>query len=193
MVWAGGTFRESSLEESKGVIGSKPPVCANKCMKCRPCMATVVVPDHQRKQGSFKLVSSRGGEDDDSYYLLSWKCRCGNKLFQPWSSLLILFLHLFIWSFSICLFLSLVMTNIHFRYRIVLAMCELNMLNFFFLLLYGYDLIKLPVMITFEQLSISNVHLTFLFHFISFCLLHWSFSYDIYLSLIFLLFLFLSV
>ncbi|XP_058774093.1 EPIDERMAL PATTERNING FACTOR-like protein 8 [Vicia villosa] len=74
---------ESDLEERKVVIGSKPPECVNKCMKCRPCMATVVVNDHdhhQRKKG-FKLDSSH--EENDSYYLLSWKCRCGNKLFQP--------------------------------------------------------------------------------------------------------------
>lgn len=76
--------RESSLEERKVAIGSKPPVCVNKCMKCRPCMATVVVNDHdhqrKRKMKGFKLESS---QEDDSYYLLSWKCRCGNKLFQP--------------------------------------------------------------------------------------------------------------
>jgi hypothetical protein len=77
--------RESGLEERKVAIGSKPPVCVNKCMKCRPCMATVVVNDHdhqrKRKMKGFKLESSH--EEDDSYYLLSWKCRCGNKLFQP--------------------------------------------------------------------------------------------------------------
>lgn len=67
------------LEESKMVIGSKPPACVNKCKSCRPCMATLVVPNHQKRKG-FK-VSSRG--DDDTYYLLSWKCKCGDKLFQP--------------------------------------------------------------------------------------------------------------
>ncbi|KAJ1379208.1 Epidermal patterning factor protein [Sesbania bispinosa] len=67
-----------SLEESRVVIGSKPPACVNKCMNCRPCMATVVVPNHQRK--GFKVLSHG---DDDRYYLLSWKCRCGDKLFQP--------------------------------------------------------------------------------------------------------------
>lgn len=69
--------REGLEEESK--IGSKPPACVNKCRNCRPCMATLVVPNHQKNKG-FK-VSSRG--DDDTYYLLSWKCKCGDKLFQP--------------------------------------------------------------------------------------------------------------
>lgn len=71
--------RNESLEEKKMVIGSKPPVCVNKCMNCRPCMATVVV-NNQPKKG---LKSVYSHEEHDSYYLLSWKCRCGNKLFQP--------------------------------------------------------------------------------------------------------------
>ncbi|KAJ1429129.1 Epidermal patterning factor protein [Sesbania bispinosa] len=74
---------ERSEGSRKMVIGSKPPACVNKCMNCRPCMATLVVPNHQkRKKATFKkVVSSRG--EDDTYYLLSWKCRCGNKLYQP--------------------------------------------------------------------------------------------------------------
>ncbi|OIW15824.1 hypothetical protein TanjilG_04359 [Lupinus angustifolius] len=78
----GSVFFESNEimeDESKMVIGSKPPACVNKCMNCRPCMATVVVHNHHQKKG-FKVLSH--GEDD-RYYLLSWKCRCGNKLFQP--------------------------------------------------------------------------------------------------------------
>ncbi|KAK7294091.1 hypothetical protein RJT34_16974 [Clitoria ternatea] len=64
------------------VIGSKPPGCENKCMNCRPCMATLVVPNHQKRMKGLNLkVSSRG--EDDTYYLLSWKCKCGDKLFQP--------------------------------------------------------------------------------------------------------------
>ncbi|KAL4626449.1 hypothetical protein ACB098_05G065100 [Castanea mollissima] len=66
-----------TLEQSKMVLGSKPPGCVNKCLNCRPCMATLVIP-HQRNGFS---ANTRG--EDDSYYLLSWKCRCGNKLYQP--------------------------------------------------------------------------------------------------------------
>lgn len=67
------------LDESKMAIGSRPPACVNKCKNCRPCRATLVVPNHQKRKG-FK-VSSHG--DDDTYYLLSWKCSCGDKLFHP--------------------------------------------------------------------------------------------------------------
>ncbi|EXB67299.1 hypothetical protein L484_025781 [Morus notabilis] len=69
---------ESTEEKRKMVLGSRPPGCVNKCMNCRPCRATLVIPSHQKR--SFE-ISSHG--EDDSYYLLSWKCRCGNKLFQP--------------------------------------------------------------------------------------------------------------
>ncbi|KAK2974405.1 hypothetical protein RJ640_021261 [Escallonia rubra] len=73
------SFAESDVQQINKVLGSRPPGCVNKCMNCRPCVATLVIPPHQRK--GF-VASSRGG-DDTTYYLLSWKCRCGNKLFQP--------------------------------------------------------------------------------------------------------------
>ncbi|KAJ9179041.1 hypothetical protein P3X46_010869 [Hevea brasiliensis] len=65
------------------VLGSKPPGCVNKCFSCRPCMATLVVPSHQKKGLTFKALSRGDDHDDDGYYLLSWKCKCGDKLFQP--------------------------------------------------------------------------------------------------------------
>ncbi|KAH9715069.1 EPIDERMAL PATTERNING FACTOR-like protein 8 [Citrus sinensis] len=68
-----------SLFKKKMVLGSKPPACVNKCSSCRPCVATLVVPSHK----NLLKASSNSHGDDDSYYLLSWKCRCGNKLFQP--------------------------------------------------------------------------------------------------------------
>lgn len=91
--WAGGS-----------VIGSKPPTCLNKCMNCKPCMATLVVPNNQKRIKGRILESFRGDQDDDdTYYLLTWKCQCGNKLFQPWFNIIhsntichkLLFLYIF--------------------------------------------------------------------------------------------------
>ncbi|XP_019153921.1 PREDICTED: EPIDERMAL PATTERNING FACTOR-like protein 2 [Ipomoea nil] len=67
------------LEEtviSRGVkVGSRPPRCTvDKCLNCRPCMATLVAPSHQRK---YPLASY------ENYYLLAWKCKCGDKVFPP--------------------------------------------------------------------------------------------------------------
>ncbi|XP_022724894.1 EPIDERMAL PATTERNING FACTOR-like protein 8 [Durio zibethinus] len=70
---------ESSLQRSNMVLGSKPPACVNKCLSCRPCMATLVIPSHQWKN----FRAAYHGDEDDNYYLLSWKCKCGDKLFQP--------------------------------------------------------------------------------------------------------------
>ncbi|TMW90094.1 hypothetical protein EJD97_016196 [Solanum chilense] len=53
-------------------IGSRPPVCVNKCMNCEPCKATLVNSDASKTQA-----------DDNYYYLLSWKCICRDHLFQP--------------------------------------------------------------------------------------------------------------
>ncbi|KAH7547400.1 EPIDERMAL PATTERNING FACTOR-like protein 8 [Ziziphus jujuba] len=75
-----GSEQSDHEKQSKMALGSRPPRCVNKCFNCRPCMATLVIPVHQVKSSH---TTSRGEGEDDSYYLLSWKCRCGNKLFQP--------------------------------------------------------------------------------------------------------------
>ncbi|MED6199453.1 hypothetical protein PIB30_076119 [Stylosanthes scabra] len=77
-------FNKSIMVESK--VGSSPPTCVNKCMNCKPCMATLVSSNNNDPIGKNKkkdhfIKSSHG--DDDTYYLLHWKCKCGNKLYQP--------------------------------------------------------------------------------------------------------------
>ncbi|KAK8491195.1 hypothetical protein V6N11_037958 [Hibiscus sabdariffa] len=68
---------DNSSKQEKMVLGSWPPRCANKCFSCRPCMAALVAsPNHRNTRSS----SYQG---DESYYLLAWKCKCGNKFFQP--------------------------------------------------------------------------------------------------------------
>lgn len=58
-------------------LGSRPPGCFHKCLGCNPCKATLVITPH------LKASSSSFQQKDEGYYLLSWKCKCGNKLFQP--------------------------------------------------------------------------------------------------------------
>lgn len=69
------------MKQVKTVLGSRPPECVNKCLNCRPCVATLVVPPHPVNRIKAKSSSSKG--DDENYYLLSWRCKCGNKLFHP--------------------------------------------------------------------------------------------------------------
>ncbi|XP_061950588.1 EPIDERMAL PATTERNING FACTOR-like protein 8 [Populus nigra] len=72
--------RESEdMKQKKMVLGSRPPQCVNRCSNCKPCMAALVTPPHH-KNGVRGPSSSKG---DESYYLLSWKCKCGDKYFQP--------------------------------------------------------------------------------------------------------------
>ncbi|XP_020535316.1 EPIDERMAL PATTERNING FACTOR-like protein 8 isoform X2 [Jatropha curcas] len=81
-------FGHEKLQRKKNmVLGSKPPGCVNKCFSCRPCMATLVIPSHKDNGfTTFKAAAktlSHGEDDNSGYYLLSWKCRCGDKLFNP--------------------------------------------------------------------------------------------------------------
>ncbi|XP_030456645.1 EPIDERMAL PATTERNING FACTOR-like protein 4 [Syzygium oleosum] len=50
--------------------GSSPPTCRAKCERCSPCRA-VHVPIHPGL--SLPL----------EYYPEAWRCKCGNKLFNP--------------------------------------------------------------------------------------------------------------
>ncbi|CAA7401644.1 unnamed protein product [Spirodela intermedia] len=78
------SFAQSMLMEDKIRLGSTPPSCHNRCNECNPCMA-VQVPTLPGPKGR-PLVPM----DDESPYKrypnykpLGWKCRCGNRLFNP--------------------------------------------------------------------------------------------------------------
>ncbi|XP_026440625.1 EPIDERMAL PATTERNING FACTOR-like protein 2 [Papaver somniferum] len=85
----------AEVEERKlMVLGSRPPQCINKCFSCRPCTATLVIPppnreaaksihDNLMESSPSPLISEQDVDDNEHYYLLSWKCRCGNKIYQP--------------------------------------------------------------------------------------------------------------
>ncbi|KAL5065112.1 hypothetical protein RYX36_026849 [Vicia faba] len=68
-------------DQKKLVLGSRPPRCVNKCLSCKPCIAVLVISPHHKVGHIDKAIIE--GEKDEGYYLLSWKCKCGNKLFQP--------------------------------------------------------------------------------------------------------------
>ncbi|KAJ0007364.1 hypothetical protein Pint_30115 [Pistacia integerrima] len=74
---------EKSLSEIKKRLGSRPPTCVHKCSNCRPCSATLVVSHDDKKGRQRSAKSDHDLEDDESYYLQTWKCKCGNKLFEP--------------------------------------------------------------------------------------------------------------
>ncbi|KAG5242818.1 EPIDERMAL PATTERNING FACTOR protein [Salix suchowensis] len=66
-------------EEVGMVLGSRPPQCVNRCFHCKPCMAALVTPLHHKSV----VRGPSSSREDESYYLLSWRCKCGDKYFQP--------------------------------------------------------------------------------------------------------------
>ncbi|KAL4589106.1 hypothetical protein LXL04_002008 [Taraxacum kok-saghyz] len=65
----------SRVQQRKRTIGSRPPGCVNRCMNCTPCRPTLVIPPHHKLIDNYRSQLSH--REDDCYYLLSWKCKCG--------------------------------------------------------------------------------------------------------------------
>ncbi|GLJ29741.1 hypothetical protein SUGI_0586880 [Cryptomeria japonica] len=78
-----GTKRHE-LVELKSQIGSKPPRCQSKCNSCKPCEAVQVpaVPQ-SRKISRDPNTPAAGTQEYSNYKPMSWKCKCGDKLFNP--------------------------------------------------------------------------------------------------------------
>ncbi|XP_058078015.1 EPIDERMAL PATTERNING FACTOR-like protein 1 [Magnolia sinica] len=81
-----------SLSDEKTRLGSTPPSCHSRCNDCNPCMAVQVptIPAHSRggpglgnafplDMSSSSLISNKYS----NYKPLGWKCRCGDRLFNP--------------------------------------------------------------------------------------------------------------
>ncbi|KAK4765288.1 hypothetical protein SAY86_026378 [Trapa natans] len=87
-----------SLGRRKTMMGSRPPDCVNQCSSCRPCVPTLVVSGWRSKSAMGEdggndadfLVDGRirGHEEENGpgYYLLTWKCKCGNKIYDPYAA-----------------------------------------------------------------------------------------------------------
>ncbi|XP_019173042.1 PREDICTED: EPIDERMAL PATTERNING FACTOR-like protein 2 [Ipomoea nil] len=74
----------------RGQIGSRPPRCQRRCSSCQHCEAIQVPTNPQRKSGDTTPSSSsrisRASTDDNyssNYKPMSWKCKCGNLIFNP--------------------------------------------------------------------------------------------------------------
>ncbi|XP_042494061.1 EPIDERMAL PATTERNING FACTOR-like protein 2 [Macadamia integrifolia] len=71
-------------------IGSRPPRCENKCSSCGHCEAVQVPAVPQHRSGNTRHSSSKvstiaysRGEDNSNYKPMSWKCKCGDMIFNP--------------------------------------------------------------------------------------------------------------
>ncbi|XP_022752672.1 EPIDERMAL PATTERNING FACTOR-like protein 2 [Durio zibethinus] len=83
---------QKGIEEEKtlvmrSLLGSRPPRCERRCSSCPHCEAiqVPVTTQSQNPQFSaavFSTAYSRG-DDISNYKPLSWKCKCGNQIFNP--------------------------------------------------------------------------------------------------------------
>ncbi|KAF9622950.1 hypothetical protein IFM89_035665 [Coptis chinensis] len=68
----------------RGQIGSRPPRCDRRCSTCGHCEAVQVPAVPQAKSKSRHTTVSMRGEDAGSNYKpMSWKCKCGDMIFNP--------------------------------------------------------------------------------------------------------------
>ncbi|GER39611.1 epidermal patterning factor-like protein [Striga asiatica] len=74
-----------TVEEEKTMwrvrIGSSPPRCERICESCRHCEA-VQIPT-TNPQVKARIQNSSSNDDTTNYKPLSWKCKCGNLIFNP--------------------------------------------------------------------------------------------------------------
>ncbi|XP_010437182.1 PREDICTED: EPIDERMAL PATTERNING FACTOR-like protein 2 isoform X2 [Camelina sativa] len=90
-----GVQDEKMMMMMRGLIGSRPPRCERvRCRSCGHCEAIQVPTNPQTKLHSpFTSSSSSSsemihldytrGDDSTNYKPMSWKCKCGNSIYNP--------------------------------------------------------------------------------------------------------------
>ncbi|XVF17458.1 hypothetical protein REPUB_Repub10bG0123800 [Reevesia pubescens] len=84
------TVNEEEKEILRAQIGSRPPRCERRCSSCGHCEAIQVPTNPQVRNGNknnsstsiFDVAYARG-DDNSNYKPMSWKCKCGNFIFNP--------------------------------------------------------------------------------------------------------------
>ncbi|WVZ26113.1 hypothetical protein V8G54_004657 [Vigna mungo] len=69
-------------------IGSRPPKCERRCRSCEHCEAIQVPTNPQVQNGKknswkFSSVAYARVGGSSNYKPMSWKCKCGNLIFNP--------------------------------------------------------------------------------------------------------------
>ncbi|XVF59193.1 hypothetical protein PTKIN_Ptkin07bG0255600 [Pterospermum kingtungense] len=88
------SFSQTVNEEKailRAKIGSRPPRCERRCSSCGHCEAIQVPTNPQVRNGNTNMKSSTlisdvayaRGDDSSNYKPMSWKCKCGNFIFNP--------------------------------------------------------------------------------------------------------------
>ncbi|XP_021274090.1 EPIDERMAL PATTERNING FACTOR-like protein 2 [Herrania umbratica] len=86
------SFSQTVTEEKatlRAQIGSRPPRCERRCSSCGHCEAIQVPTNPQVQNGNkgsstlLSHVAYARGDDSSNYKPMSWKCKCGNFIFNP--------------------------------------------------------------------------------------------------------------
>lgn len=70
----------------RNLIGSRPPKCQKRCSSCPRCEAIQVPITTRSVQNRAAVIFSIAyskGNDVSNYKPMSWKCKCGNMIFNP--------------------------------------------------------------------------------------------------------------
>jgi len=74
---------EREVVVKRELIGSRPPRCEGRCKNCGHCEAIQVpIAPQQGFPSTHFRVNSRG-DNLLNYKPISWKCKCGNSIFNP--------------------------------------------------------------------------------------------------------------
>ncbi|KAJ4701550.1 EPIDERMAL PATTERNING FACTOR-like protein 2 [Melia azedarach] len=79
-------FEAEKMVVMTSMIGSRPPKCERRCSSCTHCEAVQVPVATQavgHKRSHFSAVAYSRGDDISNYKPMSWKCKCGNLIFDP--------------------------------------------------------------------------------------------------------------
>ncbi|CAL0331216.1 unnamed protein product [Lupinus luteus] len=84
-------FQQNIGEEKtmlRAQIGSRPPRCERRCRTCGNCEAIQVPTNPQTQNGKINsskvyTIAYAKGNDNSNYKPMSWKCKCGNYIFNP--------------------------------------------------------------------------------------------------------------
>lgn len=89
----GDRSKEAELRRILRGLGSSPPRCTSKCGGCTPCK-----PVHVPVPSDTPVTAE--------YYPEAWRCKCGNKLYMPWSFLYDIYTHIYtLYIWFICRFM----------------------------------------------------------------------------------------
>ncbi|XP_043711432.1 EPIDERMAL PATTERNING FACTOR-like protein 2 [Telopea speciosissima] len=73
----------------RSLIGSRPPTCEGKCSSCGHCEAIQVPAIPKQRNGNsthsskVSTIAYSRSEDNSNYKPMSWKCKCGDMIFNP--------------------------------------------------------------------------------------------------------------